>query len=155
MTTRNYRRQDCPIAFALSIVGDQWTILLIRDVLSGIRRFEELQKRLGISRNLLTQRLKQLVTDGLLIKRQLPASRRHAYWPTPKCMALRPAILALAEWGQSWHDDTDSARVEITETDSGKAVGVRFCRLEDGQEISPAEITVERIPGQTPSEISA
>ncbi len=145
MTTRNYHRQDCPIAFALSIVGDQWTVLLIRDVLSGVRRFEELQKRLGVSRNLLTRRLKQLVTDGLLIRRQMPGSRRHAYWPTPKCMALRPAILALAEWGQSWRGDAEGSRVEITETHSGKAVGVRFCRLEDGQEVNPEKISVERV----------
>ncbi|PHQ70704.1 MAG: transcriptional regulator [Sneathiella sp.] len=147
MTTRNYRRQDCPIAFALSIVGDQWTILLIRDVLSGTNRFDDLQKRLGISRNLLTRRLKQLVADGILIKRQLPNSRRHAYWPTPKCTALRPSILALAEWGQSWRGDAGGTRVEITETDSGRAVGVRFCRLDDGQEVSPARITVKRISG--------
>lgn len=149
MTTRSYQRQDCPIAHALSIVGDQWTILLIRDVLSGIRRFDELQEKLGVSRNLLAQRLKQLMASGLLMKRQIPGSRRYAYWPTPKCLELRPAILALAEWGQKWQDDPGGTRVEISEKATGKPVGVRFCRLEDGREVSAADISVDRVRGDT------
>lgn len=147
MTTRTYKRQNCPIAHTLSIIGDQWTILLIRDVLSGVRRFDELQQSLGVSRNLLTQRLKKLTADGLLVKRPIPGSRRHAYWPTPKCLDLRTAVLALAEWGQNWRGDAAGSRVEISEKATGKAVGVRFCRLEDGREISPADIAVERIRG--------
>jgi DNA-binding HxlR family transcriptional regulator len=142
MTTRNYRRQGCPIADALSIVGDQWTILLIRDVLSGVRRFDELQKSLGISRNLLTKRLKQLIDHGLLAKRPLPGSRRHAYWPTPKCLDLRVAVLALAEWGQKWRDDVNGGSVEISEKATGRTVGVRFCRLDDGREVAPSDIAV-------------
>jgi len=145
MTKQNYRRQDCPIAHTLSIVGDQWTILVIRDVLSGAHRFDELQKKTGISRNLLTRRLKQLVTDGLLTRRPVPGSRRHAYRPTTKCNELRPTILALAEWGQKWRDDPGGTRIEIREKGSNKPVGLRFCRLQDGQEIDADDITVKRI----------
>ena len=144
MTTQTYKRQNCPIAHTLSIIGDQWTVLLIRDVLSGIRRFDELQKSLGVSRNLLTQRLKQLCANGLLVKRPIPGSRRHAYWPTPKCLDLRTAVLALAEWGQNWRDDPQGTRVEITEKATGQTVGVRFCRLEDGREVAATDIVVER-----------
>ncbi|MEQ9639817.1 MAG: helix-turn-helix domain-containing protein [Alphaproteobacteria bacterium] len=145
MTTRSYRRQDCPIAYALSVVGDQWTLLLIRDLLSGVHRFEALQKKLGLSRNLLARRLKQLASQGLVTRDPLPGTKRFAYRPTPKCEALWPTVLALAEWGQAWRGNVEGTRVEITESDSGKAVGVRYCRLEDGREVAPDRIVVERI----------
>ena len=147
MTTRSYTRQNCPVAHALSVVGDQWTILLIRDVLTGPKRFDELQKNLGISRNLLTKRLGQMISDGLLKKRQIPGSRRHAYHLTPKALELRPAILALAEWGQNWRETPGGTRVEITERATGRPVGLRYCRLDDGRELSASEIHVERISG--------
>ena len=147
MTTRSYQRHNCPVAQALSVVGDQWTILLIRDVMSGPQRFDELQANLGISRNLLTQRLKQMVEADLLAKRPISNSRRYAYYLTPKALELRPAILALAEWGQKWRDEPDGTRVEIKEKATGKSVGLRYCRLEDGRELKSNEIAVERIPG--------
>ena len=115
--------------------------------MSGPQRFDELQSNLGISRNLLTQRLKQMVEAGLLVKRPIPNSRRYAYCLTPKALELRPAILALAEWGQKWRHEPDGIRVEITEKATGKSVGLRYCRLEDGHELKSNEITVERIPG--------
>jgi len=147
MTTRSYKRHNCPVAQALSVVGDQWTILLIRNVMSGPQRFDELQASLSISRNLLTQRLKQMVEVDLLVKRPIPHSRRYVYCLTPKALELRPAILALAEWGQNWRDEPEGTRVEITEKITGKPVGVRYCRLEDGHELKSNEIAVERIPG--------
>lgn len=101
MTTRSYQRHNCPVAQALSVVGEQWTILLIRDVMSGPQRFDELQASLSISRNLLARRLKQMVKADLLAKRPIPNSRRYAYCLTPKALELRPAILALAKWGQN------------------------------------------------------
>lgn len=147
MTTRSYARQNCPVAHALSVVGEQWTILLIRDVLTGPKRFDELQKSLGISRNLLTKRLARMIEDGLLKKRPIPDTRRHAYHLTPKALELRPVILALAEWGQNWRETPGGTRVEITEKATGRPVGLRYCRLDDGRELSAGEIHVERIPG--------
>jgi DNA-binding HxlR family transcriptional regulator len=120
MTTRSYQRHNCPVAQALSVVGEQWTILLIRDVMSGAQRFDELQASLSISRNLLARRLKQMVKADLLAKRPIPNSRRYAYCLTPKALELRPAILALAEWGQKWQNEPDVIRVEITEKATGK-----------------------------------
>jgi len=115
--------------------------------MSGPQRFDELQANLGISRNLLTQRLKQMVEADLLAKRPIPNSRRYAYCLTPKALELRPAILALAEWGQKWRDEPDGTRVKITEKTTGKPVGLRYCRLEDGRELKSNEIVVERILG--------
>ena len=72
MSVQTYTRQDCPVAHTLSVVGDQWTLLIIRDVLGGPKRFDELQNGLGISRNLLAQRLKRMVEADLLARRPIP-----------------------------------------------------------------------------------
>jgi DNA-binding HxlR family transcriptional regulator len=152
MTTRSYQRHNCPVAQALSVVGEQWTILLIRDVMSGAQRFDELQASLSISRSLLARRLKQMVKADLLAKRPIPNSRRYAYCLTPKALELRPAILALAEWGQKWRNEPDGIRVEITEKATGKLVALRYCRLEDGRELKSNAITVKRILGETQRE---
>lgn len=147
MTTRNYQRQNCPAAHALSVVGEQWTLLIIRDVLSGPKRFDELQSNLGVSRNLLSQRLKQMTETDLLIKRQIPGSHRFTYCLTPKSLELRPTILALAEWGQRWRQTSGGARVEVLEKSTGKPVALRYCRLEDGMEVKSTEIAVTVTPG--------
>ena len=149
MTTRSYQRHNCPVAQALSVVGEQWTILLIRDVMSGAQRFDELQASLSISRSLLARRLKQMVKADLLAKRPIPNSRRYAYFLTPKALELRPAILALAEWGQKWRNEPDGIRVEITKKATGRPVALRCCRLEDGRELKSNAITVKRILGET------
>ncbi len=144
MSIRSYTRQDCPVAHTLSVVGDQWTLLIIRDVLSGPKRFDELQRELGISRNLLAKRLKRMVEGDLLARRSIPNSRRFAYSLTPKALELRPTILALAEWGQKWREPADGANVEITEKETGETVGLRYCRLSDGQEVKSDKISVRR-----------
>ena len=144
MSIRSYTRQDCPVAHTLSVVGDQWTLLIIRDVLSGPKRFDELQRELGISRNLLAKRLKRMVEGDLLARRPIPNSQRLAYSLTPKALELRPTILALAEWGQNWREHRSGTDVEITEKGTGETVGLRYCRLSDGQEVKSDKISVRR-----------
>ena len=82
MTTKNYERHNCPIAKTLAAVGDQWTLMIVRDAFRGRRRFEEFQASLEVSRNLLTSRLKRMVEDGLLERYLIDGSKRHGYRPT-------------------------------------------------------------------------
>ena len=105
MTKRSYEKHNCPIAQTLGAIGDQWTLLIVRDAINGVQRFEDFQERLGISRNLLSSRLKQMVADGLLDRAPIEGSRRFAYVPTKKCKDLRKILLALAEWGETWRGD--------------------------------------------------
>ena len=91
---------DCSIAGTLEIIGDRWTILILRDAFRGVRRFDEIQQDLGIARNILTERLTKLVDHGVLEKRQYqdrPA--RYEYRLTPKGVDLSPALVALMRWG--------------------------------------------------------
>ncbi|WP_037605906.1 winged helix-turn-helix transcriptional regulator [Streptacidiphilus rugosus] len=91
---------DCAIAQALTVVGDPWTLLLVRDVAGGTHQFDALRDGLGISRKVLTERLKSLVADGVLEKRLYsPHPPRYAYHLTPAGRGLLPVLVALQDWG--------------------------------------------------------
>ncbi|MDV7145734.1 winged helix-turn-helix transcriptional regulator [Tropicimonas sp. TH_r6] len=95
--------QFCPIAKATEILGEKWTILIVREVLMGGRRFNELQRGLGdISPALLTSRLKMLEQKGMIVRRRIPGQRGYEYYPTEACEALLPIIMALGEWSLLW-----------------------------------------------------
>ena len=100
--TMNYG-QFCPIAKASEILGERWTILIVRELLMGARRFSELQRGLGdISPALLAARLKSLEEQGIVARRSVSGQRGHEYHPTPACEALMPVIKVLGEWGLCW-----------------------------------------------------
>lgn len=92
--------QFCPIAKATEILGEKWTILIIRELIMGGRRFNELQRGLGdISPALLTSRLKSLEEQGMVAKRKVSGQKSYEYFPTPACLALKPVLVSLGEWG--------------------------------------------------------
>jgi len=98
--------QFCPIAKATEILGERWTILILRELLMGGRRFNELQRGLGeISPALLTSRLKSLEEQGMVARRRISGQRGHEYFPTPACDALLPVLIAIGEWGLIWVRD--------------------------------------------------
>ncbi|MFE2287209.1 winged helix-turn-helix transcriptional regulator [Streptomyces sp. NPDC059443] len=94
---------DCSIAQALDVVGDWWTLLIVRDAARGIARFDEFQRELGMSRKVLTERLKLLVEAGVLTRepyQERPV--RHEYRLSPRGRALLPVLVALQDWGDTW-----------------------------------------------------
>ncbi len=100
---RSYK-QFCGIARGLDLVGERWTILIVRDLLLGPQRFSDLQAGLpALTPNLLTQRLQQMQQDGLIVRRQLPRpAHAMVYELTPVGRALEPALLALGKWGMQF-----------------------------------------------------
>jgi DNA-binding HxlR family transcriptional regulator len=93
-------RLNCSLAGALSIVGDWWSLLIVRDALLGVRRFGEFQQSLGVAKNILADRLARLVEDGVLTREG--TERRPVYGLTEKGRALAPALIALMQWGDHW-----------------------------------------------------
>ena len=145
MTKVNYQKHHCPIAQALAELGDQWTLLIVRDaLLAGRRRFNEFQKSLGISRNLLTLRLAQLCDAGILERVRIADSKRHAYVPTQKCRDLRIVILAMAKWGEKWATDPHVHRLDVLEKTTGQPVTVEFSRPDGGGIVEPDDIEIVR-----------
>ena len=100
MTSRSYN-QYCGLAYALDIVGERWTLLIVRELLPGPRRYKDLIEGLpGISTNLLSERLKSLEQQGILCRRVLPPpSGSTVYELTPTGQALETAVLELGKWG--------------------------------------------------------
>ena len=103
MLNRDYEGQNCSIARALEVVGERWTLLIIRDVFLGKRRFDELQESLGIARNVLTDRLNRLVDEGILERvRYSERPERFEYRLTRKGRELNLALTALRQWGDTY-----------------------------------------------------
>jgi len=102
------KRSPCPVACSLDILGDRWTLLLIRDLMLGRSRFKEfVTSPEGIPTNILSERLVRLVRCGLA--RRVPAAdgtRRSAYELTEKGLALKPVVVALRDWGLQWQPGT-------------------------------------------------
>jgi DNA-binding HxlR family transcriptional regulator len=93
----DYARQDCSIAKALEVVGERWTLLILRDCFLGVRRFSDFQSHLDISRAVLTSRLDALVADGLLVR---TGAGHPEYRLTEEAAGLWPTIFALGQWGE-------------------------------------------------------
>lgn len=98
----------CPIAHSTGLVGDRWSILIVRELLLGQTRFQDLQAQTGATSQMLAARLKRLEADGL-VERHAYSQRppRHEYRLTPKGVALMPVILALRTWGEQWCKPAD------------------------------------------------
>jgi DNA-binding HxlR family transcriptional regulator len=95
-----YPQQTCSVARALEVVGERWTMLIVRDVFLGVRRFEDLQRDLGVARNVLASRLDRLVAEGILERRTYQERPpRHEYVLTDKGLDLWPVVTALMAWG--------------------------------------------------------
>ena len=103
MLPRTYDDQNCSLARTLEIVGERWTLLILRDAFLGIRRFDEFQERLGVSRTVLAGRLDLLVDQGILARdRYQQRPDRYEYVLTAKGLDLWPALNALRSWGDSY-----------------------------------------------------
>jgi DNA-binding HxlR family transcriptional regulator/peroxiredoxin len=129
---------DCAIAQALDVVGDWWTLLIVRDVARGVHRFDALQAELNISRRALTERLNMLLDHGVLHKKQYTdRPPRHEYHLTPLGRGLLPVLVALQNWGATWvlGDGTTTATSDESSAEANRVrnlVGQRVPALNLG-----------------------
>ncbi|GGP42875.1 winged helix-turn-helix transcriptional regulator [Streptomyces melanogenes] len=117
--------EHCAIAQALDVVGDWWTLLIVRDAARGVHRFDALQRELGMSRKVLAERLKLLVETGVLTRepyQERPV--RYEYRLTPRGRALLPVLIALQDWGDTWVLGEGETMATATES-SGETERVR------------------------------
>ena len=127
MLPRTYDNQVCSIARALEAVGDRWTMLVIRDAFQGVRRFDDFQERLGVARNVLSDRLSRLVDEGILEKRLYQARpRRFEYRLTPKGIDLFPALISLMKWGDRHAPDPGGPPMVVLHKGCGGKVDERL-----------------------------
>ena len=135
--------QPCPIARTLDLVGEWWTLLIVRDALLGARRFEDF-KATGIADNILSLRLKKLAEAGIVKRRRYQTHPdRYEYLLTDKGSELAPVVLALRSWGKRFTKGPDASRVVHKACGAGVELGFRCttCDREiEGTEIVPARV---------------
>lgn len=129
--------EACPVARGLSVIGDRWTMLVIRDCFQGIRRFEQMQERLGITRHVLADRLRKLEASGVL-RREAYQERpvRHEYRLTEKGKALYPLLVSLIDWAEANVPAPNGSSVTLLSRETGKPVVPKLIDAQDGSEIT-------------------
>lgn len=140
--------QECSVAGALEVVGERWSLLIIRDVLLGLRRFDEMQANLGIARNVLQTRLERLVEAGVL-ERHPYSDRppRHEYRLTEKGLELWPAVMALMRWGDRHAAPPGGPPVLISHRDCGGDMDDHRLCSRCGARLGPCDVQAAPGPG--------
>jgi DNA-binding HxlR family transcriptional regulator len=146
MKRKSFAHTNCSIARALEVVGEWWTILVLREAFLGVRRFEDFHERVGVARNILAARLRHLVRHGVLARaRYQERPPRHEYWLTDKGRDLFPVIVALMNWGDRWATPAAGPPVVLAERATGKPLAPRLVCGKSGK---PVELsTTLAIPG--------
>jgi DNA-binding HxlR family transcriptional regulator len=146
-----YDNQVCSLAGALEVIGERWSLLIVRDVLLGLRRFDEIQSDLGIARNVLNARLTRLLDQGVLEKRLYQERPpRYEYRLTDKGLDLWPAIVALMQWGNRYTSPAAGPPVVLEHRGCGGAVDEhRICET-CGTRLSVRDVRALPGPGATP-----
>ena len=135
--------QVCSVARCVAVIGDRWTLMLLRDCFLGVRRFEDFERRLGISRSIVAERLKGLVEEGVL-RREAYQDRpaRHEYRLTDKGLGLHPVIMAIVHWGDEFYAGEDGPPL----IHRHKACGCDFVPVttcsESGEPVSARDVEV-------------
>lgn len=148
MQRTDFHAMPCSIARTLAVIGEAWTPLILRDIVFGLTRFDEIQRDLGIATNVLTDRLGTLVTHGLVSRE--PYQRRpprHRYELTDKGADLLPVLLGLIRWGDTWTSGEDGPPVTVVHRRCGQpAQPVVVCSACKGP-MHPGEVGARNGPG--------
>lgn len=146
MELKSFAGMDCSVAQCLEAVGDRWSILILRDAFLGVTRFDEFQRRLGISRNILQQRLAKLVDGGIL--RRAPYCEhppRYDYRLTDSGLDLWPVLTAMRQWGDR-HAAPAGPPIELVHKACGAVTNVALVCGSCGESLGPRDVNV--VPGR-------
>ncbi|WP_395366724.1 winged helix-turn-helix transcriptional regulator [Streptomyces sp. YH02] len=146
--------ENCPVRRALDLVGEKWTLLILRDAFNGVRRYDEFRGHLGLSEAVLADRLRKLVAAGLLRAEPYrePGSRtRYEYRLTRKGVDLWPVLLALKQWGDTHAGEPEGPVLDIRHADCGSPVRVVVqCEGEERATLTARDVVVRPGPGARP-----
>jgi len=139
---------SCSVARTLEVVGEWWTLLVIRDAFTGIRRFEDFQANLGIARNVLAARLRRLVEQGILEKRRYQEHPpRSEYRLTEKGIDLYPVIITMQQWGDRWASAKKGPPVILVSRASGAPLEPILVDAASREPLDPRQTRARAGPG--------
>ncbi|WP_406289018.1 winged helix-turn-helix transcriptional regulator [Embleya sp. NBC_00896] len=147
MRRKSFEEMHCSVAQFLEVGGEWWTMLIVRDAFLGVTRFDDFHERLGISRNVLTQRLEHLIEHGVL-ERQAYQDKpvRYDYRLTEKGRALWPVLNAMRQWGDTWAAP-DGPPLIVTHTTCGRPTTALHICSECGEQLTSHELRAKPGPG--------
>ena len=149
MLKRDYEGQVCSIARSLELIGERWTLLIVRDLILGLSRFDQLLDSLAIASNVLTDRLNRLVDEGIVERvRYSERPERFEYRLTKKGRELGPVLLALMQWGDR-HVSEKPPRIARRRSDRSR-VSVALVAA-DGSPVAPGDLELVPGPGAQPA----
>lgn len=146
----DYDTANCTIGAALAVIGERWTFLVLREAFSGVRRFDDMQRRTNAPRQVLSDRLARLVSEQMLRKvpyREVGQRTRSEYRLTEKGLALFPLLVALLEWGNQYAVSPAGPTLELTHRNCGAPVGLRLSCAAGHPVPSAREVTPVPGPG--------
>jgi DNA-binding HxlR family transcriptional regulator len=145
---RRFRDENCSVAQALEVLGDWWTLLVVREAFVGTRRFADFQENLGIAKNVLARRLDHLVDRGVLARVDAGVhGTRYEYVLTPMGKDLATAMTALREWADRWVFGEGREPLLVFDRRTGRRVPSLRIRGEDGQPVPPRDLELRPGPG--------
>lgn len=145
---RDYGDADCSVARSLEILGDGWTLLVLREAFFGTRRFADFEARLAISKNILASRLANLVEEGVLEKVDAGHyGSRFEYQLTPKGKDLTTVLTALRQWGDRWIFGEGREPLLVIDRQTGEPIERLRIRRADGSAVPAADLELRPGPG--------
>ncbi|MDH6220822.1 DNA-binding HxlR family transcriptional regulator [Streptomyces pseudovenezuelae] len=145
--------ENCPVQRTLDLVGEKWTLLVLRDAAIGVHRFEEFRRHMGLSEAVLSDRLRKLTAAGILrtVPYQEPGHRaRNEYRLTRKGWDLWPVLVALRQWGDTYDPDPEGPVLDMRHTDCGAPVRVVVECADEHVALTPRDVTARPGPGARP-----
>ncbi|MEU7339454.1 helix-turn-helix domain-containing protein [Streptomyces sp. NPDC007074] len=145
--------ENCTVQRTLDLVGEKWTLLILRDAFNGVRRFDDFRRHVGLSEAVLAARLRKLVAAGVLRTepyREAGSRTRHEYRLTRKGRDLWPVLVALRQWGEVYVADPGGPVLDIRHSECAAPVRVVVECAEEHVPLTPREVTVLPGPGARP-----
>lgn len=151
MKAAELSESGCGVAQTLAVIGDRWTMLILRDAFHGVRRFDQFQAQLAISSSVLSDRLARLVREGVLERRAAPDDGRGAeYRLTPAGLDLYPVLIALNQWGDRWRPDPAGERLQLLERATGAPIRGAEVIAADGRTLTARDVIPAAGPALAP-----
>lgn len=139
--------EPCPVARSVDLIGDRWSLLIVRDAFDGMRRFSDFQRSLGVARNILSDRLRRLLDAGVLEMRAASDGTAYQeYVLTARGESLFPVVVALRQWGEQYLFERDERHSVLLDKNTGKPIPRMTPRAKDGSVLLPASTVVRKLP---------
>ena len=143
---KSLRNEACPVARSVDLIGDRWSLLIVRDAFDGMRRFGDFQRSLGMARNILADRLRKLVDAGLLETRDASDGTAYQeYVLTSAGESLFPVVVALRQWGEQHLFERGERHSVLVDKRTGKPIPFMVPTARDGSRLLPAATEVRKL----------